>query len=72
MLVPISIGGFGVREAGFVILLGEAGISATDATLLSLLSAMVIVLASVVTLAPLSAGPNLFQTPPARMRESGG
>jgi uncharacterized protein (TIRG00374 family) len=72
MLVPISIGGFGVREAGFVILLGEAGISATDATLLSLLSAVVILVASLVTLAPLATGPGLFQTPTARMRESRG
>jgi glycosyltransferase 2 family protein len=72
MLVPISIGGFGVREAGFVVLLGEAGISTTDATLVSLLSAVVIVLASIVTLAPLTAGSGLFQTPAARMRESRG
>jgi glycosyltransferase 2 family protein len=72
MLVPISIGGFGVREAGFVVLLGEAGISATDATLLSLLSAVVILLASLLILAPLAAGPTLFQTPAARIRESRG
>jgi uncharacterized protein (TIRG00374 family) len=72
MLVPISIGGFGVREAGFVVLLGEAGISATDATLLSLLSAVVILIASVVILAPLVARPGLLETSPARMRESRG
>jgi uncharacterized protein (TIRG00374 family) len=72
MLLPISIGGFGVREAGFVVLLGEAGISATDATLLSLLSALVIFLASVAVLAPLATRPGLWQTPAARMRESRG
>jgi glycosyltransferase 2 family protein len=46
MLIPVSIGGIGVREGGFVILLGEAGIDAADATLLSLLSAATILLAS--------------------------
>jgi glycosyltransferase 2 family protein len=72
MLLPISVGGFGVREAGFVVLLGEAGIGATDATLLSLLSALVILLASTATLAPLAARPSVSQTPAARMRESRG
>jgi glycosyltransferase 2 family protein len=72
MLLPISIGGFGVREAGFVVLLGEAGIGTTDATLLSLLSALVILLASVAVLAPLAVRPGLWQTPGARMREERG
>lgn len=45
MLIPISIGGLGVREGGYVLLLGKAGIDAADATSLSLLSAAVIVLA---------------------------
>jgi glycosyltransferase 2 family protein len=45
-LIPISIGGFGVREAGFVVLLGEAGVNTTHATLLSLLSAAALALAS--------------------------
>jgi hypothetical protein len=43
---PISIAGFGVREGMFVLLLGEAGIGATDATLLSLLSAAAFAIAS--------------------------
>ena len=43
---PISVGGFGVREGSFVALLADAGVSAADATLLSLLSAAVMVLAS--------------------------
>ena len=44
--LPISIGGFGVREAGFVVLLGRAGVAATDATLVSLLIAAAFALAS--------------------------
>jgi glycosyltransferase 2 family protein len=44
--LPISVGGFGVREGSFVALLADAGVSAADATLLSLLSAAVMVLAS--------------------------
>jgi uncharacterized membrane protein YbhN (UPF0104 family) len=43
---PVSIGGFGVREGSFVLLLGYAGVSATDATLFSLLQAAVFALAS--------------------------
>jgi uncharacterized protein (TIRG00374 family) len=46
MLAPISIGGLGVREGGFVLLLGEAGVSAAEATSLSLLSAVTILVAS--------------------------
>jgi uncharacterized protein (TIRG00374 family) len=37
-LIPVSIGGFGLREASYVVLLDGAGISATDATLISVLS----------------------------------
>lgn len=72
MLLPISIGGFGVREAGFVVLLGEAGIGTTDATLLSLLSALVILVASAALLVPLTVRPGLLPTPATRMREEGG
>jgi uncharacterized protein (TIRG00374 family) len=43
---PVSIGGFGVREGSYVFLLGYAGMSATDATLFSLLTAAVFALAS--------------------------
>jgi glycosyltransferase 2 family protein len=46
MLVPVSIGGLGVREGGFVLLLGEAGIDGADATVVSLLSAAAILLSS--------------------------
>lgn len=45
-LIPISVGGLGIREGGFVILLGQAGIDAADATVVSLLSATTIVIAS--------------------------
>jgi uncharacterized membrane protein YbhN (UPF0104 family) len=54
ILLPISIGGFGVREGGFVVLLGKAGIGATDATLLSLLSVLVFIAASGATVIPLA------------------
>ena len=45
--LPVSIGGFGVREGGFVVLLGRAGVSSADATVLSLLTAAASALASV-------------------------
>ena len=43
---PISIGGYGVREGSYVLVVGYAGVSATDATLFSLLSAAAFALAS--------------------------
>jgi uncharacterized protein (TIRG00374 family) len=45
-LIPISIGGFGVREGSYVVLLGGASIAATDATLISVLSVATLFLAS--------------------------
>jgi uncharacterized protein (TIRG00374 family) len=45
-LVPVSVAGFGVREGGFVVLLAEAGVGATDATLLSLLSVAALAVSS--------------------------
>lgn len=45
-LVPISIAGFGVREGGMVLLLGAAGYSATEATLLSLVGVAALVVSS--------------------------
>lgn len=45
-LLPISLAGFGVREGTFVVLLGEFGISAADATLLSVLSIVAVTIAS--------------------------
>jgi uncharacterized protein (TIRG00374 family) len=44
--VPISIAGFGVREASYVVLLGHAGVSATDATLLSVTAGVTFAIAS--------------------------
>jgi uncharacterized protein (TIRG00374 family) len=43
-LIPVSVGGLGIREGGFVLLLAQAGIDAAEATLVSLLSAAAIVL----------------------------
>jgi hypothetical protein len=45
-LLPVSIGGFGVREASYVVLLGGASISATDATIISVLSVATLFIAS--------------------------
>ncbi len=46
VLIPVSIAGFGVREAAFVGLLGPVGVSAADATLFSLLSVAAMTIAS--------------------------
>jgi uncharacterized protein (TIRG00374 family) len=55
-VVPISIAGFGVREGSYVVLLGAAGVSHTDATLISLLTGVTIagasLLGAVVLVAP--------------------
>jgi uncharacterized protein (TIRG00374 family) len=45
-LIPISIGGFGVREGSYVVLLGGVSIGATDATLISVLSVAALFIAS--------------------------
>jgi glycosyltransferase 2 family protein len=45
-LIPVSIGGFGVREGSYVVLLGGASIGATDATAISVLSVAALFLAS--------------------------
>jgi uncharacterized membrane protein YbhN (UPF0104 family) len=44
--LPISIAGYGVREGSFVLLLRHVGVSATDATLLSLLAGISFAIAS--------------------------
>jgi glycosyltransferase 2 family protein len=44
--LPVSLAGFGVREGSFAVLLGTAGVAATDATLISLLSVVTLALAS--------------------------
>jgi uncharacterized protein (TIRG00374 family) len=44
--LPFSIGGLGVREGSYVLLLHQAGVSTTDATMLSLLSTVLFALAS--------------------------
>jgi len=45
-VLPISIGGLGVREGGFVVLLGQAGVGTTEAAVFSLLSGLAFALAS--------------------------
>jgi glycosyltransferase 2 family protein len=45
-LIPISVAGFGVREGAYVLLLGELGVSTSDATLLSLFSVAALAIAS--------------------------
>jgi hypothetical protein len=45
-LIPISIGGFGVREGSYVVLLGGVSIAASDATLISVLSVATLLVAS--------------------------
>lgn len=45
-LIPISIGGFGVREGSYIVLLGAVGINATDATLISLGTVFALLIAS--------------------------
>lgn len=44
--VPVSIGGLGVREGSYVLLLGQAGVGTTDATLFSLMTAATFAIAS--------------------------
>lgn len=51
MLIPVSVGGLGLREGGFVLLLGQSGVSGADATAVSLLSAAVIIVGSAAVVA---------------------
>lgn len=46
LLIPVSVGGFGVREGGYVVLLGTLGVSVSDATLLSVTTVVVLLIAS--------------------------
>jgi glycosyltransferase 2 family protein len=55
MLVPISVGGLGIREGGFVLLLGEAGIDGAEATLISLLSSAAVLVSSAAVVGLLAA-----------------
>jgi uncharacterized membrane protein YbhN (UPF0104 family) len=45
-LAPITVAGFGVREGAYVLLLGEVGVSAGHATLLSLFTVVALAVAS--------------------------
>jgi hypothetical protein len=44
--LPFSLGGLGLREASYVVLLHQAGVSTTDATLVSLLATLLFALAT--------------------------
>lgn len=44
-LIPISVGGFGLREGSYVVLLGGASVGASDATLISVLTVVVLLFA---------------------------
>ena len=46
MIVPISIGGWGVREGAFIFLLGHLGVSSAESFLLSVLFGLTLILAS--------------------------
>ncbi len=45
-LIPLSIGGFGIREGSYVVLLGSVGVNTTNATLISLGTVVVLLVAS--------------------------
>lgn len=45
-LFPVSIGGFGVREGSYVVILGGGGVGDTDAVLISLLSVVALFVAT--------------------------
>ncbi len=66
VLIPLSIGGFGIREGSYVVLLGSASIGATDAALISLLSVGALFIASLpgaALLARTGLGPALKAAP---------
>jgi len=76
-MMPISVGGLGIREGAFVVLLGEAGIGGAEATVISLLSIAVIMLAGAAVIAlaaaydlavPAAKGRPLQRHPSARER----
>jgi uncharacterized protein (TIRG00374 family) len=67
-VIPISIAGFGVREAGYAALLGKAGVSVADATLLSLLNVAALAIATLPGAVALLA-PNRGAPPTASERE---
>jgi len=75
-LMPISIGGFGVREGGFVVVLGAVDVSTTDATVLSLTGVVAVLLATAPGgIAMLLPGPQPIPNepaPPPGYEEAGG
>ena len=74
-VLPISIAGFGVREGSYVVLLGAAGVSHTDATLISLLTGVSLAAASLgggVALLIRSPDPSVGNTTPDAVRRRQG
>jgi len=64
--LPFSIGGLGIREGGFIVLLGQAGVGATEATVFSLLNGLAFALASLPgVIAFVRAGRSAAKKPPA-------
>ena len=55
-LLPVSLAGFGVREGSYAVLLGTAGVSTTDATMLSLITVLAMAVASLPGAVALAAG----------------
>jgi uncharacterized membrane protein YbhN (UPF0104 family) len=68
--LPISIGGLGVREWSYVVLLNRVGVGATDATILSLAAAVANVVAGLPGAVMLLVRPASETIPPASSRRS--
>jgi glycosyltransferase 2 family protein len=72
-LVPISIGGFGLREASYAALLSKVGVSTADATLLSLLNVAALAIATLPgALALLLPAPGLHEGQVVSLRSEDG
>ena len=63
--LPVSLGGFGVRESGYVLLLGRIGIPASQAVVLSLLWFAVTAVAGLVGGLVFVTNPRRAAAPPA-------
>jgi uncharacterized membrane protein YbhN (UPF0104 family) len=68
--LPISVGGFGVREGSYVLFLHQAGVSTTGATMLSLLSTVLFALASLPGAFALLGRRRAWSTAPTRASDS--
>jgi glycosyltransferase 2 family protein len=70
-LAPISIAGFGVREVGYVALLAEAGVSAPDATLLSMMNVAALAIATLPGAAAMLLRADRMRRDPAEATQGG-